>query len=874
MRFLHLSFLNILRSAFLAILLISAPVNSLPLLLDLLTSAIWGVDWIASNASRAQITALNELRLHDGYVEVESKVYDFSNANSVNLDFNVSVPFSLLGFIGAAPNPGEDLRVDFLRSDGNWQTLTTFVADNGFLGILSLGGVYSYSGALPASAYHENFQIRYVMLGAGGFLDFLGDNWYVSNIELDADVTPNNPDHYRLSYASSALTCEPQAVTIQACADATCSSLFTDNVMITLSPTGWSGGNTISFSGGSTTNSLIKTTPGTVTLGVSVSTPATVGGATQCSIGGGVHSSFCDLTFADAGFVVSIPEFISGREENVTIQAVKKSDATTQCIPAFANINKTIKLWSEYSLPNSGTLSAYASSPSVALGQTAPSATSITAAFNASGVASVPLNYFDAGYVKLNVSYTGSGADAGLSMIGDATFLARPAGMCVETVGECTNPSGGNYANCTVFEKAGENFSMTVSAVAWQADGETDFCDGNTVTPNYNSDGLTVDLNSSVVAPAGGANGRVNMASDPAITSYIQATGTQTISVNQAEVGVFNIGVTPPTYYGATLGKIGDTTPVTFYSQPTGRFTPDHFGVVVDDVGSINPSCPTGNLYTGEVTSWFVAPELSISAFSKNNEVTTNYTHPDFLKLDAAAVFVGVEGPTKDSRLTTLGNDGNPLAVDTNLVEGTFSTTASAGVMSYIFSAADDISYPRDALSEIAPFTPELDFLIDTTVVDSEGVAVKPSVSFTPNSSGVSVRFGRLWLEDTYGSDISDLTMALRSEYFNGSGYVVNTFDDCTGWDGTNANIDSLSNILSATGTLTDGTSGDTGLMLEASSVVSGASSIGDAVVTYAAPAWLQGDYDDNGSYENPQAQATFGIHRGHERLIFRKEVR
>ena len=42
--------------------------------------------------------------------------------------------------------------------------------------------------------------------------------------------------------------------------------------------------------------------------------------------------------------------------------------------------------------------------------------------------------------------------------------------------------------------------------------------------------------------------------------------------------------------------------------------------------------------------------------------------------------------------------------------------------------------------------------------------------------------------------------------------------------------------------------------------------------MTYSADSWLQGDYDNDGSFENPQGIATFGIFRGHQRLIFRKE--
>ena len=47
----------------------------------------------------------------------------------------------------------------------------------------------------------------------------------------------------------------------------------------------------------------------------------------------------------------------------------------------------------------------------------------------------------------------------------------------------------------------------------------------------------------------------------------------------------------------------------------------------------------------------------------------------------------------------------------------------------------------------------------------------------------------------------------------------------------------------------------------------------GSGVVTYDAPVWLEGDYDGNGSFENPSATATFGIYRGHDRVIYWREV-
>ena len=75
--------------------LCTSSVAALPVLFNLLNSAVVGVDWIASNTSRVVINSLGELNLRNGYVEVESRVFDFSEADSVDINFDVYVPFSL-----------------------------------------------------------------------------------------------------------------------------------------------------------------------------------------------------------------------------------------------------------------------------------------------------------------------------------------------------------------------------------------------------------------------------------------------------------------------------------------------------------------------------------------------------------------------------------------------------------------------------------------------------------------------------------------------------------------------------------------------------------------------------------------------------------
>jgi MSHA biogenesis protein MshQ len=115
--------------------------------------------------------------------------------------------------------------------------------------------------------------------------------------------------------------------------------------------------------------------------------------------------------------------------------------------------------------------------------------------------------------------------------------------------------------------------------------------------------------------------------------------------------------------------------------------------------------------------------------------------------------------------------------------------------------------------------------------------------------------------------------MPLRTEYFDGTGYIVNTDDNCTSWSSLNASVDILTIMSLSFGDMTSGLSSPSGLLMLAPTSVIGLPDIGEATVIYDAESWLEGDYDNDGTYEDPQGVATFGLNRGHERIIFRKEV-
>jgi MSHA biogenesis protein MshQ len=63
-------------------------------------------------------------------------------------------------------------------------------------------------------------------------------------------------------------------------------------------------------------------------------------------------------------------------------------------------------------------------------------------------------------------------------------------------------------------------------------------------------------------------------------------------------------------------------------------------------------------------------------------------------------------------------------------------------------------------------------------------------------------------------------------------------------------------------------------VLLQAPVLYAGTPDTGTATVGFNVPLWLQDDFDNNGSLDDPQATATFGIYRGHDRVIYWREVR
>lgn len=756
-----------------------------------------------------------------------------------------------------------EVYVQIYLANGTWRTI-----DFHDPSASNSGEIYRYEARVPDDAMHSDFRLRFYQADGTTLLFRRYDFYHIDNVYVGTrDDTSSAIDHFRLSYNSAALTCNPQDITIQVCEDATCSSLYTDPVDVVLTPTGWVGGNAVTISGGSDVLSFARTTAGTVTLGVASSVPVASGGGVQCSIDGGAYSSGCSLTFADSGLLVSVPDLISGKAiTNATIQAVRKSDNSAECTPAFANVTKNVNFWTSYDIPASGTMSTTLGGAAVSGNSVLPTTLSLN--FDGTGLATLPaLNYMDAGQKSLHARYVGTGSDLGLIMDGSDSYVARPVGLCVDTGSSFSGP----YASWGVFGTAGVSFPMNVSAVAWQSDPDSDLCDGNSVTPNYQSGG-NVDLSSTLLAPSPGVNGVISP------TAYNHSgSGVNVVNLAQSEVGVFTFDANPPLYFGAALGSTSSTTRQAFSSQATGRFIPDHFEASLVDAGEWSPTCPSENTYTGEAIDWLITPKVVFTAFNgaSPKAETLNYTHDDFRKLTASNVAPSVTYPTEDA--AAVGTGGAPLqltgAPGTQFNDGTL-TVIAPGQMQYEFSIMDTVTYQRNASAEVNPFEPALEFEVGSAISDGEA-SVQNQIDFTADGSGVDMRFGRLIVEDSYGPETNSLILPLHTEYFLNGAYQPNTLDSCTTWDNANATVSAMSSVQAGSGTLGSGTSGSDGITLTAPTAVPGTPDTGDATVTYDAPSWLEGDFDNDGNFgDDPEATATFGVYRGHERVIYRKEVR
>jgi len=648
-------------------------------------------------------------------------------------------------------------------------------------------------------------------------------------------------DHFLIEHDGSALTCSPESVTVTACASADCSTLYTGNLDVTLSPSGWVGGDTRTLTGGSASFRLRHTTAGAVTLGANSTLPAPAN-PTVCATGSG---SSCEITFHDSGFIFSIADGPSCSEHSATIAAVRKDDATEQCVglDSFANSTRPVAFWSSYVNPNTGSRQIDVNGAAVA---TAAPGTTLNLTFDASAQAPLSVTYDDAGRVQLDALFTGSGEEAGLSLAGSDRFVAYPDHFAVKAF----TVDGGNEVEL--------NNATTGGAPVWMAGAPfrtrvTAVCADGSTTPDFTWP--TTLAATAPFAPAAGNLGAFVLTGSPALDLY--PGGSEEVSGHYTEVGNVTLAAAATNYLGTGRDITGSTL--------AGRFRPDHFTTTTN-----SPQFRSGCglfTYLGQPFDYVTAPQIAVTAVNRQGATTANYTGNWWKMGDGD---IGSTYAIDSGTLVTTATTG-PDVTDTGGGHGTIDFGGSLSV------ARDSLVAPADAEIRLRVNVQDGDGVTATAPVDFGATTAGNGIAF---SGGRQMRFGRLRLFNAFGPELFDLPLPLWTEYWDGTGFVLNADDNCTPYAHTDVTLGSFLGNLAAgetaaagSGTITGGRGANLRL------TAPGAGHDGSVDATLAVPAWLRYDWDgvdqggDGNLYDDdPTARATFGIYQGNPRLIYRRE--
>ncbi|WP_268011879.1 DUF6701 domain-containing protein [Aeromonas veronii] len=699
-------------------------------------------------------------------------------------------------------------------------------------------------------------------------------------------------DHFQLDHSGQPLTCNPETVTVKACADAACSTLITDPVTATLSLTptsasnGWIGGNTVTFSSGSTTVQLRNNTPTAVTIGVSGSTPTTKPfSTTLCKAGAGTPSAAaCTLNFADSGFFFDVPDTYSNQPQDVTISAVKKDDITKQCVPGFTGV-RSVGFWGTYNNPNTNNFGSKISIDGNAIATYAasvpsPTPTTLNLAFDNQGKATLKkVTYPDAGQMQLSASHNGSGETAGLVMKGADTFVARPVGLCI------TPPQGGCAAgdsSCPVFKKAGEAFQVDIKAMAWESANDGDICVGNQTTPNFSLPNIA--LGSTLVAPNPGTNATLGTT---AYSHVAAANSANNVSQTVSEVGVFRMTATPPAAKspeGSTIstGYFGYTIPPAS-SMPVGRFVPWDYSL---SNGFITPACNVFTYMSQPFASGFV-----LTARNLQKGTTENYQGA-FAKGVAEMVAANaLDGVARDKRITLSPslswasgiasvNQQSPLGLNTRF-DRAASPEAPFATLSFGLKV-DDQDGGNTLLAN-----PNMNTAVAGTCSGSGCNAVLLGTQ--------KLLYGRLQVGTAAGLASAPLAIPLQMQYYEAGNWLQNKEDKCTQLSLANQGFTFLNpshTFDAATRELNLGAGRKIKLGLGSSAPGGDAALAKDGEILFhfakpdisvripykvdlakqpSSPLWLSDPTSANDG--NLQGEAIFGSSRGNDRIIYRREV-
>lgn len=743
------------------------------------------------------------------------------------------------------------------------------------------GGGASYTTLLGCASGQSSGCTPLDVKDAGYSQDPVPTNWYFSltgasggatNIhELDSltvcttqgQLTPTL-HHIRLEHDGQACTgsSNPASVTVKACADAACSSLYLNSVTVDLSNVATWSTDPVTFSGGQATLSLSRNTAGTVTLGTTSTTP-TASSATRCFNGA---TETCSLTFSactfdviETGAAAYTPIYTKLTGTTFNLDVLRLGGGGTLTVNRVEIVDAS-----------SGVCSGYAS--------LADSTTAVPSDFTSTQRKSFAFNYGNAVRdARIRVTYSTNQYSCSSD-----NFAIRPQAFTVTSTANQTGSS-----DTPVFRAGLDTFSFTATALS-----------GYDGMPKLNAALLSSAL------PNLGLFGAVTFPNATKATGVATATGFTYSEVGNFSLGQyavyddgftevdstkaqpectsnFNNGPVVNGRYGCMFGSIA--------AGPFGRFVPHHFTVMA----AVANACPAGSFtYMGQPFT-FSQPGV-VEARNAGDVPTQNYAGA----YAPGTVSFGAENADSGTDLSArlaFYSLGTYPALSGSWVSGVYTLTGNdtAAAFRRPTATTPDATWGTfDALD------------LGLTVADSDvttspkvtGADMDPAAAGGPNltyrkfsGSPLRMRYGRLRLANAFGSETEPVIMPARLEYYNGATFALNTQDSCTNPGGiATYQLDNTLEAAQTDGTILINGAAATTLTIPITTAAAGlinlrfsppgAGNIGNTDVTALISAtlpWLLYEWDGAGNdfNENPFARANFGIYRGNDRIINWREI-
>ena len=751
----------------------------------------------------------------------------------------------------------------------------------------------------------------------------------LTQAEVQAVMNETHPcanalDRFSVTAGAAASVCAPTPVTITALqADGSTYSSYTGTVNLSTSAShgNWSifaasgtlSPNPDSDDNGAAQYTFVSADNGTAQLYLS-NTHADQLTVTATEDGGSASGTSGTISFSENAFQIDVidswgTDFVAGRDHALRVQALRVDPDTGTC-GVFTEYEGDIALqaWITRSAedPAGSAPAITTTGANVALPNADPAPTNnVTLNFTA-GEALTDWITTDVGQYAFHLKDNSSGllVDVNgnpLTVEGSLSqFTVRPFGFYLEAVG---NPAATD-ATGNAFARAGENFTVNVTAVAYRSDqAAVDDNDGdhypdvnadlsdNPVTTGFgqeqNGAAETVALSGLLVQPAAAGANDPGLLGATLVSGF--SSGTATASVRYDEVGIIELSASlaDSSYLGAAN--------VTGLIPYVGRFYPAYFAVTDNSptLRDANGSWTCPFTYQGQAFGFASEPVITVQAFNLNGDVTRNYSDT-FWKLDVPAHSIELDvnslpaGSACESGGAVVAGcltENSDTVSRAWLPNSNTDFDGNGIVVTGSHSLTINKLNPTPDAGDI-PYAPAVDYLLAAAqLTDDDGACYQVSGVCSAyrieDIVGTELRWGRAWVDNAVGSVLTPLPVMLRLQYWNsGNQFELNTDDDYTLCSGS---------LVQASDLLLNNFSGE--LSAGETSVSSVASYPGYAITTLSAPgyqgntanagsvrinwipdSWLQYDFDGDSTADDPAGVATFVGQPANQPVLFRRE--